>query len=582
MAEVQPAQAPAAAANKEGRVERPWNWPSEEHKAGADRWVERYGMPFPVAQALEKRGVTEQEAESFLNPRLAGLADPRRLDGMERAVARIWRAIDDGERIFVHGDYDVDGITGTAFVARTLGALGAQVVPFVPNRSEGYGLGEPGIAAARDAGARVLVTVDNGVRAVEEIAVANATGIDVVVLDHHLPGDELPAAHALVNPRLGTLGNVFTDLAAVGVAAKFVHAVAAARPGSLPHEVYKEALQLVALGTIADVVPLTGENRILVAHGLHRLAHSRWVGIQALKAVAGLDRMRVTSTDVAFALAPRINAAGRMGEARDALALLLADDPAEAYRLAEHVEQLNRQRRKVERKMTAEAIGRVETRGAVPPAVVDWDDAWPVGVVGIAANRVLDHFHRPALLIAMEGERGRGSARSRRGFPLPDALAACDDLLEQHGGHAEAAGFEIRREHLEAFRTRMESLAADAELDGTPHPLDIDAAVRPEEIDGGFVRWVDKLAPFGRGNPEPLFGCERMELAEAPAVVGKRHLRLTVKAGNRRLKAIAFNQAARSGELSSGGKVDAVFHAAFDTWRGGETVQLVVRDLRPR
>jgi single-stranded-DNA-specific exonuclease len=562
-------------------VLRSWNWPSDETEGEASRLAREYGMPRPVAWTLARRGLgTEEGLEEFLNPRLRRLGDPMTLDDMDVAVERTWRAVENGEVIFVHGDYDVDGISGTAFLTRMLRAVGAEVVPYVPSRADGYGLGEPGIAAAVAAGARVLITVDNGVRAFAEVAAARDAGLDVVVLDHH----SLPEALAVVNPRRREGEHGFASLAGVGVAAKFIHAMATARPGSLAGSAYKEALQLVALGTIADSMALTGENRILVRHGLRQLEDSEWAGVKALKATARLDRGRVSATDVAFFLAPRLNAAGRMGEAADALALLLADDPAEAYRLADDMERLNAERRKVERSMMADALERIRGRGSVPPAVVLWSEEWPVGVIGIAANRVLDRFHRPTLLIALDGEFGRGSARSHKMFPLPEALAACASELEEYGGHAEAAGFRIRRDRLEPFRERMEALAEAANVDPEPDPWEVDAAVDLAEMNANCVEWLERLSPFGRGNPEPLFGAEALTVAAAPSVVGKRHLRLTLASGGgqKSLRAIAFNQGERVKELSRGQRVDAVFHASFDTWRGGRQVQLVVRDLRTR
>ena len=564
-----------------GHVGRPWNWPAVDHTEAASRLEQRYGMPETVARILARRGYEDDEnLWHFLNPRLNRLGDPNVLTDMDRAAARVWKAVDHSETVFVHGDYDVDGITGTAFLTRTLRAAGATVVPFVPRRSEGYGLGKAGIDAAVDAGARVLITVDTGIRAFEAVEEASSRGLDVIVLDHHELGEGLPPAHAVVNPLRDEGGDAFRNLAAVGVAAKFIHAVAALRPSDGIREVYREALQLVALGTIADVVPLTGENRILVAHGLARLGRSEWAGIKALLAVAGLNRGRVSSTDVAFFLGPRINAAGRMGEAADALALLLCDDPAEAFRLAEHLERLNLDRRKAEQTATAEASEVLRREEDLPGAVVQWSDDWPAGVVGIVAGRILDRFNRPAFVISMEGDVGRGSARSRSEFPLPVALERCDDLLRRHGGHAQAAGFEIERRNLEAFRERMDSLAREADWPETSMPFEVDAGVVLEEITPECVGWVERLSPFGRGNPEPLFGCRGARLAEAPSIVGKRHLRLSFRQGAGTVRGIAFNQGERLDELGEGQKVDAVFHVAFDTWRGGNSVQLVVKDLK--
>ena len=563
-------------------MDRPWIWPSMEAAAAAEGLSRAHGMPRAVAWALARRGCASASLGEFLNPRLDRLADPSGMVDMDRAVDRVTRAIDDGETLFVHGDYDVDGITGTAFLVRTLRSLKANVVPFIPSREDGYGLGEPGLMAARASGARLVITVDTGVRAFAAIDRAGELGLDVVVLDHHEPAERMPNAVAVVNPMRGEPDSPFRGLSAVGVAAKFMHALALARPSVPLRNAYRDALQLVALGTIADMVPLTGENRILVRHGLSRLSRSEWPGVRALRALAGIQRERLSADDVAFFIAPRLNAAGRMGNAEDALRLLLADDPLEAYRLAESMEKMNRDRRKLEAAMTAEALEAVRMMGEVPPVLVLWSEAWTRGLIGVVASRLLDRYGRPVFMIALDGNSGRGSARSVPGFALPEALCACDDLLLEHGGHAEAAGFSIAREHLEAFRARLIDRARAMSTTERARPLEIDARVELGEMNLECLSWLDRLSPFGRGNPEPLFGLEGGLLVEPPSVVGKHHLRLTIGQGTHRLRAIAFRLGNRIGELDRGQKVDLAFHAAKDGWRGRDAVELVIRDLRPR
>lgn len=563
-------------------MDRPWIWPSIESADAAEGLSRAHGMPRPIAWALARRGREGALLGEFLNPRLDRLADPSGMVDMDRAVHRVSRALDDGETLFVHGDYDVDGITGTAFLVRTLRSLGAKVVPFIPSREQGYGVGETGLMAARASGASVVITVDTGIRAFAAIDRARELGLDVVVLDHHEPADRIPDAAAVVNPLRGEADSPFRSLAAVGVAAKFMHAMALARPSDALRSAYRDALQLVALGTIADMVPLTGENRILVSHGLRRLSRSEWPGVRALRAMAGINRERLTADDVAFFIAPRLNAAGRMGNAEDALRLLLSDDPLEAYRLAEGMEEMNRARRKLETSMTAEAMDAVRMMGETPPVLVLWSDTWSRGLIGVVASRLLDRFGRPVFMIAMDGDSGRGSARSVPGFALPDALCACDDLLLEHGGHAEAAGFAIAREHLEAFRARLIERARQASTSERTRPLEIDARVELGEMNLECLSWLDRLSPFGRGNPEPLFALEAGVLVEPPSIVGKQHLRFTVEQGSCRLRAIGFRMGNRIAELDRGQKVDLAFHAAKDGWRGRDSVELVVRDLRLR
>lgn len=562
---------------------RNWNLPGSDTEAAAARIIDTQPMPRPVAMTLVRRGLEDRSVrETFLNPKLKALGDPRIIQDMLPGVERAWKAIDRKEKFFVHGDYDVDGLTGTTFLTRTLRALGGDVEPFVPNRDEGYGLGEAGIEAARESGATVFISVDCGMTAVKEIDQLNQLGLDVIVLDHHQPGSEDPKALALVNPLIGEAKDHFANLSAVGVAAKFLHAMALVRPGMLPPEVYKEALQLVAMGTIADVVPLLGENRILVSYGLRRLGRSKWVGVQALKATARIRKPRLSANDVAFGLAPRINAMGRMGEAREALRLLLSDDPVEAYKLADTIERLNKDRRKADATVLDDAMIQLEQRGEMPPAIVLWADTWPVGVVGIAASRLLDRFHRPVCLISMNGETGRGSARSKSGFSWPRAFDACRELLVEGGGHHQAAGLEIERRHLETFRKRIEELAANSEATPESEPWEIDATVELDELDADCVAWLDRLEPFGNGNPEPLFGSSGFRLSEKPTVVGGKHLSLSFAGKNGKTRAIAFGMGERVDEFDKDQEVEAVLNASFDTWRGGRHVQFIIRDLKAK
>ena len=564
-------------------MSRPWSEPSTETAVLAERLQRERSLPRPVAYSCARRGLEPAVLDTFLNPRLKELRNPLPIHDMERAVQRVWEAIDREEIIMIHGDYDVDGMTGTVFLTRTLRSLGANVVPFVPNRSEGYGIGDAGISMVDQVDAKLVLTVDCGTTAVNEIAALNSKGIDVVVLDHHNPEADLPDAF-LVNPKLGEVDPEFSRLSGVGVAAKFVHGMAIKRPHAMSHEVYKDALQLVALGTVADVVPLLGENRIMVSFGLGRLSRSKLAGIQALKVVARLTRARLTAQDIAFQIAPRLNAVGRMGDARDALALLLTDDPTEAYRLAEHLEDLNLKRREADQVVLSEAVEQLRTSGSdEAPAMVVWDDSWPVGVVGIAASRLVDKYHKPAFVIAVEGDLARGSARTAGGVSLPEALASCHDLLEVYGGHSQAAGFTVRRENLSALKKGLEAYIGGLSISDEATPWEVDAQVELSELNPSCIDWLERLEPFGHGNPEPLFRTKGLVLAEDAGVVGKRHLKLLFKDDQgRKVRGIAFGQGDRAKDLTKGAQIDALYHASFDTWQGGRRVQVVVRDMAQR
>lgn len=536
-----------------------------------------------LAALLVQRGLgSPDQATAFLRPTLEALPDPMRLVGMAEAVAAIEAAVHAGRTILVHGDYDVDGQCATALLTRTLRHAGATVVPFVPNRMrDGYDFGPAGLARAHEVGAGLIVTCDCGITAVATVAAARDAGIGVVVTDHHLPGDQLPEALAIVDPQQPGDDSGLTMLCGTGIAFLLAQAVVPAL--GLPEQLPMHLLDLVALATVADVVPLNGPNRTLVRHGLRLLSNTRWVGLQALLETSGLAGKDLRSGQVGFILAPRLNAAGRLGDAMDGVRLLLSDEPAECRALAERLERLNTDRQALDQRILDEALRQAEREAEVErhAALVLVGDGWHPGVVGIVASRVVERWGRPAFLIGMEGEQGRGSGRSISRFDLHAALVQCADLLERFGGHRMAAGLTIRRDRLAAFRDRFRAVAA-----GLLAPEDLGPEQRVDleiELTGATAeleRLVRHLEPCGMGNPAPVFGIRGARFGD-PRTVGANHLKGNLCQGDRYLPAIGFHLADRAAGWIGTGPVDAAFRLETNEFRGATTLQARLMTIGP-
>lgn len=541
------------------------------------------GLPELLAALLLQRGiVTAEQARRFLRPELDSIPDPRVLHGMAAAVEVIATAVRGGRPILVHGDYDVDGQCATALLTRTLRAAGAAVEPFVPHRlRDGYDFGPAGLARAREIGAGLIVTCDCGVTAVETVAAAAAAGIAVVITDHHLPGAALPAAAAVVNPQQAADDSGLGDLCGTGVAFMLARALVPAL--NLPATLPMHFLDLVALATVADVVPLVGANRVIVRHGLRLLSRSRWPGIQALLATSGLAGKELRAGQVGYMLAPRLNAAGRVGDAMDGVRLLLADEPAVALALAGDLERLNAARQALDQRILDEALALAERQavGGGAAALVLAADGWHPGVVGIVASRVVERWGRPTFLIGLDGEVGRGSGRSISRFDLHAALQACGDLLERYGGHRMAAGLTIHRRHLDAFRERFHRVAAEqlAPDDLGPEQrvdLEIELAGATDDLE----RLVRHLEPCGTGNPAPVFGVRGADFTDW-RTVGRNHLKGSLRQGDQRLAAIGFQMAERSEGWIGRGPVDAAFRLEQNEYRGISSLQARLLTLAP-
>ena len=538
-------------------------------------------LPRPLAALLVQRGFTTVDAaRNFLRPTLDQLSDPLRLRDMDRAVDAIVGAVKSGTVIAVNGDYDVDGQCSTAILVRTLRVAGARVAPFIPHRlRDGYDFGPAGLAAAEAAGAGLIITCDSGINAQEAVREAEARGIRVVVTDHHLPGPTLPPATAIVNPQRVDDDSGLGMLCGAGIAWMMVRALAP-RLG-LPEHFPLHLLDLVALATVADVVPLVGENRIIVRHGLRLMRDTRWAGLRALLHTTKLLGKELRAGQMGFIVGPRLNAAGRVGEPMEGLQLLLTDDPQEAAAIAARLEVLNTERQALDQQMLDEALTQVEEQGGVQASgLVLAGDAWHPGVVGIVASRVVERFGRPTFLVAFDGDTGRASGRSISRFDLHAALVQCGDLLERFGGHHMAAGLTIRRDRLEAFRERFNALVArqlaPEEL-GPEQRIDIELPL--SEATDDLERLGRHLEPTGAGNPGPVFGVRGVHFGQRRRV-GNGHLKGVLEDGLARLACIGFSWADRVPWLGEA-PVDVAFRLESDDWNGAPSLQAKLVAVTP-
>jgi single-stranded-DNA-specific exonuclease len=541
-------------------------------------------IPEPLAGLLVQRGLAAPElAKAFLRPELERLSDPLAWADMRRAVELVAAAVRARTPILVHGDYDVDGQCGAALLTRVLQSVGGVAHAFVPHRlRDGYDFGEAGLKEAARVGARLIITCDCGIAAVGAVRAARAAGIDVIVTDHHLPTAELPPASAVLDPRRPDCPSADKDLCGAGVAFKLAQALVSVL-GVSPN-LPLHFLDYVALATVADVVPLMGENRILVRHGLKLLADSRWTGVRALVETAGLAGKTVRSGHVGFILAPRLNAAGRIADAALGLRLLLTDDATEAAAIARELETLNARRQALDQRILDEAVELAERElGSQDRALVLASEAWHPGVIGIVASRLVERYGRPTFLIGWDegGETGRGSGRSIAGFDLHAALARLAPLLEKYGGHTMAAGLTLRRERYEAFRVAF--LGVAGELLG---PDDLVPAQRVDlELPLGLVseeleKLMHYLEPCGPGNPAPVFGVRRARAVGARRV-GTNHLRFTLDDASGVLPAIAFQWADAVPDRWLTAPLDVAFRLEREEWQGRQTLQARVAAMAP-
>lgn len=551
-----------------------------------ERMMELINVPKPVAQILVNRGVASfDEARCFLKPTLDDLPDPFKMRDMTAAIERIEAAIQRRESIMIYGDYDVDGTTATTLLYLTLRLLTDRVSYYIPERlREGYGLSEAGIDEAERRGVHLIIAVDCGITATREVDLARIAGIDVIVVDHHVPGEALPRAHAVLNPRRPDCAYPFKDLCGVGLAYKVAQALAARY--NMPPETIRTHLDLVALGTTADIVSLLGENRVLVKSGLDVLRDTKKAGLKALIHAAGLGDREISTSQIVFGLAPRINAAGRMGDASRVVRLMTTDDPDEAGRLAGELNEENQRRREQDTAAFEEACEMVAGDAFLREAngIVLASNGWHPGIIGIVASRMVEMFCRPTVMIALDGALGRGSARTMGDFHLYNALKACNDLLVQFGGHRHAAGLTIRADMIDAFQKRFHEVvtARTTPIDFIPQ-LPIDTEIEFSEVTPRLMRLLKMLAPFGPENRQPVLVSRDLNLVEPPNVIGsdKTHLKFRVRQHNRILDAIGFGMAGFAGRLKAQpNHVHLAFTLEENTWNGTTRPQLNLKDIK--
>ena len=579
----------AAGGNGAPTADRPrprWTLRPPPPPAVVESLERNLGLPRALCRLLAvRKQQTPDAAKSFLRPLIGGLHEPAGLLGAEAAARRLVQAVHERELVVVHGDYDVDGVAGAALLTRWLRSLGGRADAIVPHRvRHGYDLSAAGVARAVERRARVLVTVDCGIQACEPVRQAVAAGIDVIVTDHHRPDAALPPALAVVNPSQPGCAYPNKDLCGAAVAFKVGQLVA--RALGRPDDDAWEHLDLVALATIADQVPLSGENRTLARYGLRAAARSTRPGLAALltRSRALRNGGHLDAAAVAYRLAPRINAAGRVGDADVALRLLLTSDLAQAAALADELENANRERRRLEDHVLAEAI-EAATEDYDPArdrAVLVAKDGWHPGVVGIVASRLAERLFRPAAVVAMEGERGRGSVRSIPSFDVHAALSRCAEHVERFGGHRQAAGFDVRRDRLPGLRTAFRETARSALGEAEPMPeLAADLEIGLDETTRDLHRWLRYLGPFGRGNPEPVFVARGVRFDRAK-VTPRGHLSFRMVQGRAALPGIGFGMGSRfSTESLGAGPVDVAFRLSDNTFQGHTTIQAKALDIRP-
>ena len=560
-----------------------WLFPDAPESDAVARLCAELKLPEVVCRLLAARGFVDTErAKRYLRTRLDQLHPPSALGGMSEAVERIVRAINASEKILVHGDYDVDGICSTTILTRTIRWLGGDVTPFIPHRSDGYDLTAAGVAAAKKAGAKLVITCDCGTSALKPIAELKAAGIDVIVTDHHLPGGPLPESLAVLNPRKPGCPSTDKDLCAAGVVFKLALAVSEAM-GKSPNVVLN-MIDLVALATIADVAPLRGENRVFAQYGLKQMSdnQSKTAGLRSLIRASGLDRKPITAGRVGFILAPRLNAAGRVGSAMRGVELLLSADEPAANPIARELEELNGHRQQLDREVLEQARELVraldleQTYGIVLAA-----EGWHPGVIGIVASRIVEEFGRPTILIALEGDEGKGSGRSISPFDLHSGISACRDLLLRFGGHRSAAGVTIARDKVAEFARCFNEVARSRlKPEDLVPEMRVDLEVELKDVNDALENLLSYVEPCGIGNPAPVLVARGVRVVEKPRMVGKDGLRILLEQGGSQLSALGWGMAWRAPELAAGTVIDVAFKLERDEWNGESKLQARLADFR--
>ena len=557
-----------------GEGEHPWSLPADLETDALSGHV-----PPAIAQVLVRRGIdTPQRLSALVDPPHKLPYDPLRITGMDIALKRLYAAVNNGERVGIFGDFDVDGITGTAIIFEGLTSLGVLVTPYLPHRvDEGHGLSNAAIDTMSQQGVTLIVTVDTGITSFEEVDYAKSLGVDVIITDHHLPHDGVPNAVTSLNPKLPGGDYPFFELCGAGIGFKLVQGL---------FEFYGQPwdpglLELAALGTIADLVPLLDENRYLVREGLRELANTRRPGLRALYGSARVDPDEITAETVSFQIAPRLNSAGRMGDPMDSFNLLTTTSPEEAGALTHKLESLNMERRAASEEAYVIADQLVEDLGELPPLLVISDERFLRGVAGLIAGRLVDRHRRPAVVFAVEGEYSVASGRSIPEFNIVAAMESCEDLLVRFGGHSQAAGLTVATKDIPQLKSRLEAYSAESlETQSLIRTVEIDAEISFDELDETMIRWINDLEPYGPGNPRPVFASMGVKVLETFHMGREQqHLRLRVEMNGARFTALAFNQAGKWQPNTE--FADLAFTVMNDSFRGKGAIALRLLDFKP-
>ena len=541
--------------------------------------VKKHQISELLATVLVNRGIIEdKDIKVFLNPTRKDFHDPYLMPDMEVAVKRIIKAIENQEKTMIYGDYDVDGITSITVLSKFLKERGLETGFYIPNRlDEGYGLNKEAIKKIADEGYKLIITVDCGISGTEEVEYAYKLGMEVIVTDHHEPLEELPKALAVIDCKRKDSIYPFNSLAGVGVAFKLIQAIGMIL--KIEEKEYLKYLDIVCIGTISDIVPLFDENRVIAKLGLRLVEETRSPGLKALLKVANYKE--VNSSAVSFGIAPRINACGRMGHAEDALELFLTENIVEAGKITNKLNEYNKERQDIERKIFEEAINKIEKDHLENNnAIVIGDKDWHHGVIGIVASKITDLYYKPSILICFEGEEGKGSGRSIPGFDLHEALCESSDYLEKYGGHEMAVGLSLKKSNFEKFKEKFEELAQKAHTEEFVSVINVDKEITSKDLSIENVRSLKSLEPFGEANKTPIFIYRNLKIDSIRALSEGKHLKLTLKDGNTIINAIGFNMGKYTEEFLIGDKIDVIGVLEINTFNNIDTIQINMRDIR--
>lgn len=532
-----------------------------------------------LAKILVSRGITEEkDIEQFLNPTRKDFYDPYLMPDMEKAVERILKAIENKEKVLIYGDYDVDGITSVTVLKSFLEERGLKVDEYIPNRlDEGYGLNRAAVEKIANEKYTLMITVDCGISAIEEVKYANELGIEVIVTDHHEPGEKLPEAIAVVDAKRKDNQYPFRNLAGVGVVFKLTQAIS--KKLGLEEKEFLKYLDIVCIGTISDIVPLVDENRVIVKLGLRLVEQTRNLGLRTILQASGYQK--VDSTTISFGIAPRINACGRMGHQEEALKLFLSTDRNEVNELAEKLNEYNRQRQEKEKQIFLEALEKIKKEAINEDSIMVIDgENWHHGVIGIVASKITEMYFKPSILLCYEGDEGKGSGRSIPGFDLHEALTKCEDSLEKFGGHSMAIGLSVKKDKLDELRKKLDAIAKEKQIDKIVPILKIDAQVDLKDINMQIVESLKQLEPFGEENKVPLFVFKNLKIDSIRALSEGKHIKLTLRQDNQNLiNAMGFNLGELTNDYRIGDKVDIVGSLEINKFNGEESIQILLKDM---